>query len=128
MPIKRILIVKKAATVLIIKNAKVLAISRKNDHTNFGLVGGKCKENETFEQCAIRETYEETGLTIYELTLVFTRQDDEYEVQTFIPKSYSGTIVESDEGIVRWVSPEVVMAGTFGQYNANLFKHLGIIK
>lgn len=119
---------KKASTVLIMEGDKILAVSRRDNHNNFGLPGGKNLENETFVDACIRECKEETGLTISDLTLVFERIDGEYQVQTFTPKSYTGTIVESDEGIVRWVSPEVVMVGTFGDYNTELFKRLGIIK
>jgi len=120
---------KRASTVLIIENDKVLAISRRNDHTDFGLVGGKSLENETFEQCAIRETLEETGLTISDPQFIFERIDGEYQVQVFTPKSYTGTIVESDEGIVRWLTPDVLVKGkTFGEFNTELFKHIGLIK
>lgn len=119
---------KRAATVLIIEDSKVLAISRRNDHSDMNLPCGSVKNNETFEQGALRELQEETGLTAYDLTLVFEKEHDGYRVQSFIPKSYTGTIIESDEGIVRWVKPEIVMAGTFGKYNTELFKLIGLIK
>jgi 8-oxo-dGTP pyrophosphatase MutT (NUDIX family) len=119
---------KRASTVLIIENNKVLSVSRKDNHNDMNLIGGKCEENETFEDACVRECNEECGLTISNLTLVFTREHDGWEVQTFIPKTYTGSIIESDEGIVRWVKPEVVMAGTFGVYNTELFKHIGLIK
>ena len=120
---------KRASTVLIIENDKVLSISRRNDHNDFGIVGGGVEKNETFEQACIRETFEETGLTISDLTLVFEKQLGDYFVQTFTPKSYTGTIVESDEGIVRWLTPDILMNGkTFGEFNKELFKHIGLVK
>ena len=42
----------------------ILGVSRKNDHNDFGLVGGSVEENETFEEAIIREVKEETGLDI----------------------------------------------------------------
>jgi len=120
---------KRATTVLIIEDGKVLAISRRNDHTDFGIVGGGVEDGETFEEGCIRECKEETGLTISDLTLIFERQFNEYQVQVFTPKSYTGTIVESDEGIVRWLTPDILVKGkTFGEFNTELFKHIGLIK
>jgi hypothetical protein len=50
-------------------------------------------------------------------------------VKVFTPKSYTGTIVESDEGIVRWLEPDILIKGkTFGEFNVELFKHIGLIK
>ncbi len=85
---------KRASTVLIIEDGKVLSISRRNDHNDFGIVGGGVEKNETFEQACIRETFEETGLTI-----------------------------------VRWLTPDILMNGkTFGEFNKELFKHIGLVK
>jgi 8-oxo-dGTP pyrophosphatase MutT (NUDIX family) len=120
---------KRAATILIIEDGKVLAISRKDDHNDFGIVGGRVEDGETFEEACIRECKEEIGLTASDLTLVFEKQLGEYHVKVFTPKSYTGTIVESDEGIVRWLTPEDLVKGkTFGEFNTELFKHIGLIK
>ena len=121
---------KQSASVLIMENGKVLAVSRKNDPSDMGLIGGKKEPTETLEQCAIRECLEECGLLIYGLQEVFTAPISwgTYVNTTFIPAGYTGTIHTNEAGVVRWVEPQIIMAGTFAEYNTALFKHLGLIK
>ena len=60
---------KKCTQVVILnENGEVLSVSRKHDHNDFGLVGGKVDEGETPLEAVIRETREETGLTFSEVT------------------------------------------------------------
>jgi 8-oxo-dGTP diphosphatase len=58
--------------VLIIKNSKLLLGQRKTNHgyNTWGPVGGYLEFGETFEQCAIREAKEETGLDIAKLSFL----------------------------------------------------------
>ena len=46
------------------RNYKILAVSRKNNHSDFNLFGGKLENGETWEEALIRECYEETGYYI----------------------------------------------------------------
>ena len=76
-------------------------------------VGGKFLENETPEECAIRETYEETGLTLtdYRLRAVVTFLSDEYEgeyMYIFTATGYTGEIGECNEGTLEWVDKSKV--------------------
>ena len=63
--------------VLLVKEGKVLLGHRIGAHeaNTWGLPGGHLEFGETFEDCAIRETKEETNLTISELTCVGVTND-----------------------------------------------------
>ena len=117
----------KAATVLCISDdGKVLAVSRRDDPTAFGLPGGKVDPGETAEEAAARELAEETGLTATDLKPVFVREEgDGFTTTTFVGH-VSGHIKTDEEGVVRWVDREVLFNGPFGQYNRALFKKLGL--
>ena len=115
-----------AATCLIIADdGKVLAVSRKDDPTDFGLPGGKVDEGETPEQAGARELKEETGLDAVKLSKVFVRNDADGFTTTTFACEPSGEINTPEEGIVRWVEPEVLFKGSFGRYNIELFRRLG---
>lgn len=58
----------KTATVAILNNNKILLLKRGNtapwNPNKFCLPGGHCDSNESLENCATRETFEETGLIL----------------------------------------------------------------
>lgn len=116
-----------AATVLVIADdGKILAVSRRDDPTAFGLPGGKVDPGETPVEAAARELQEETGLTATDLKPVFVRgEGDGYTTTTFVGK-VSGNIRTDEEGVVRWVDREVLFNGPFGGYNRKLFDKLGL--
>lgn len=108
---------------------EVLAVSRKDDHTAFGLPGGKVEGDEPRLAAAVRELKEETGLIVehHNMNPVFKHEEEDYVTTTFMPFSYRGEVQSPEgEGIARWVSPEVLTNGPFGQYNRQLFKRVGI--
>jgi len=117
----------RAACCLIISDdGKVLAVSRKDDPTAFGMPGGKVDRGETPIEAAARELQEETGLIATDLRQVFKRQEqDGYETTTFVCK-VTGEINTDESGAVRWVSPQALFDGPFGSYNMRLWKHLGL--
>lgn len=83
------------------------------NHDKWIGVGGKCEENESPEECAIRETYEETGLSIHTIqyrgivTFVSDRYEGEY-MHIFKSSDFSGEIIDSPEGDLVWVDKRKV--------------------
>jgi 8-oxo-dGTP pyrophosphatase MutT (NUDIX family) len=114
---------KESATVLLFNNGLVLGVSRKNNPDDFGLPGGRMELGETHKQCAIRETFEETGLEIFGLYKVFERQDGEWHNITFVAQ-WIGEISTKELGVVSWITFDKLKAGSFGSYNTALELHL----
>lgn len=112
---------RKATLCFVKKGNKILVINR-NKPPFVGMwnaVGGKVKEGESIEECAIREIKEESGVTVEsaEVFSVFTwNYDDEtgYATLSVLPDDYDETAfpVETEEGVVTFknidwiVSPE----------------------
>ncbi len=75
-------------------------------------VGGKCEENESPEECVVREVREETGLTLtgFRCRGLVTFVSDEWEGQymhLFTADAFTGTLAETcDEGELAWVAKE----------------------
>lgn len=123
---------KKAACVLVWSEdrTKILAVSRKNDKTAFGIPGGKVDSGETFLEAAIRETLEETGYTVQisptSMLNPFESHIDGYLTQTFVATIQEGvekkqTHVE-ETGVVSFIATEVLLQGPFAKYNEQLLE------
>lgn len=71
-------------------------------------LGGKFEEEESPEECAKREVFEESGLKITELKLcgviTFPKVDEDNDWYVFVYKSnkFTGKLKESKEGILKW--------------------------
>lgn len=74
-------------------------------------VGGKFEDGESPEECVLRETLEETGLTLTDwryrgiVTFVSDRWETEY-MHLFTATGWTGQLHECDEGVLEWVSRE----------------------
>ena len=76
-------------------------------------IGGKFLENESPEECAIREAKEETGLTLHTLkyrglvTFAPNTCEGEY-MHLFTCTDFSGTLKSCDEGDLQWIEKEKI--------------------
>ena len=76
-------------------------------------IGGKFEDKESPEECACREVFEETGLTMHSPSYrgIVTFVSDRYETELmhlFTSDSFSGTVKECDEGFLEWVKIDQV--------------------
>ena len=123
--------VKKYAVCALVLNSEglILGVSRKDDHTAFGVPGGKVEDNETVVEALHREMLEETGYhIIVDNELPFVSDVDGYTTATFKVKIDTDAIQHSitETGVVKYVSKQTLLDGPFGQYNKQLFKFFNI--
>jgi|GEM_PF-1294865 ADP-ribose pyrophosphatase YjhB (NUDIX family) len=113
--------------VILNEEGKLLAVSRKDNHNDFGLVGGK-KDDCDFklEHAIVREIKEETGLFVREkdLQLIFSMHSGNYMGYTYLVKEWYGEIETDEPHVVKWTSIEEVMNGSFGYWNALVWESL----
>jgi hypothetical protein len=104
--------------VLINEEGLILGVSRKDNHNDFGLPGGKMDPEDNGDPMvtAIRECKEETGLDVYDLQLVFAIHKSGNMGYTYLAK-YSGEINHNEPHVVKWVPMQVLINGSFGRYN-----------
>ncbi|MBQ8139089.1 MAG: 8-oxo-dGTP diphosphatase [Lachnospiraceae bacterium] len=96
----------------LIKDGKYLMLHRIKKEGDYNKdkwigVGGKFEPRESPEECARRETLEETGLTIgkmdYRGIVTFVYQDITEYMQLFTSEDFSGEMKDCDEGNLEWV-------------------------
>ena len=107
-----------AQVVLINEDGLILGVSRKTNHNDFGLPGGKMDPEDNGDPMvtAIRECKEETGLDATDLELVFAIHKNGNMGYTYLAK-YSGEIEHDEPHVVKWVPMQVLINGCFGRYN-----------
>jgi len=117
---------RQAGVMLIIKDGLILGISRRDDKTKFGLPGGKQEEGEMPWQAAIRETKEETSVTVSVCTEIFRREEppaspdgEPFYTYCYYALAWTGKPTNSEEGEVKWLTAEELTstAGAFPEYN-----------
>lgn len=128
------------AVVVCVRNetGRVLAVSRRNDPTAFGLPGGKVDPEDgptdpesllsTLKRAVAREVWEEVGVRI---------DPDEFWLEFHLPdasgfwnfcfeasaEAFDGASTQDGEGVTRWVDWEALERGPFGSYNQALRAH-----
>jgi 8-oxo-dGTP pyrophosphatase MutT (NUDIX family) len=115
-----------ACCLIVAPDNTILAVSRKNNPSDFGLPGGKVDPGESFKQAAARELQEETGLYATSLNMVFKAKDKSGYVTATFATEVSGEVDTDETGVVRWVKPADLLNGMFADYNKALFTRLGI--
>ena len=85
-------------------------VKKENDlnHDKWIGIGGKFEENESPEECLLREAMEETGLTLTQwrycgiVTFTSDRWEGEY-MHLFPATGFAGSLRECDEGVLEWI-------------------------
>jgi len=104
--------------------AQLLGVSRKDDHNDFGLPGGKVEDGESLYEGMVREVKEETGLDVLEAIPFFFREHKEKVAVVYLVTKYSGIIQTEEKGKVDWITFGELKNGSFGDYNLNLEKYI----
>ena len=107
---------------------QIIGVSRRHDHTNFGLPGGKIDKGETPVEAIIREVKEECGMDILpeELVPIFERQgeNDPRWARTYkwipLQVKFEEGIHEPNGGLAKWVEWDDLITGQFSIYNYRL--------
>lgn len=125
------IIVPFAVTALVINEVdQILSVSRKDNHTDFGLPGGKIEPNELPEVALKRELCEETGLIVEEMHELFNAptfsERDELYCTTFYVTKYSGVPQSLEGAVVTWLDKNELVSekSSFANYNKRLFEHI----
>lgn len=98
------------------RNGLVLATSRKDNHQDFGLPGGKMDPGETPIQALKREIKEETGLALKNPRFIATELHNGIPVHLF-SSEVTGIEHTTENLVIKWVPWSTVFAGSFGIFN-----------
>lgn len=108
-----------AGIMLIIKDGRILCVSRKDDHACFGLPGGKKELSDlSIKDTAIRETFEETGITIKDCVFIRDRIEPgagvnpvDYHSYCFYALDWEGEAKDHEGAKVKWLTLDQLLSG-----------------
>jgi 8-oxo-dGTP pyrophosphatase MutT (NUDIX family) len=120
---------------------RVLAVSRRDDHTAFGVPGGKVDVEDgaltpedfgrTLRHAAQREVWEECGISLDPDLFEFVHQgvcpggeQAYWQVTLRHPNFDWVAVTQEGEGVVTWVTWKTLEEGPFGVYNRKLRVHM----
>lgn len=113
---------KQAAVMLIIKDELILGISRKDNPTKFGLIGGKIEEDELPINAAIREVFEETGIKIIDCDFLIERnvEGSDFVCRCYVATKWEGEPTSKEGLAVQWLTEDEMIntKAAFPEYNA----------
>lgn len=108
------------------EKGEILCVSRKNDHNDFGIAGGKFEYgvDKTILDTAIRETFEETGIRVLDEDpqLLLAIHKNSFMSYTFLIKDWVGEFNYSEPHVVKWGTWQDLIKGSFGKYNKLLME------
>lgn len=119
----------------VVKGDKVLMVHRvkkKNDihEGKYNGLGGKLEKNETSYDCVIREVFEESGLKIKNPVLRGILNFPDFDgknnwiVFVYIANRFSGRIIDSNEGVLKWVRIKDVLKLNLWEGDRYFLKYL----
>jgi len=116
-----------AACVLIFEptSHRILAVSRRDDPTAFGLPGGKVDPGETPVHAARREALEETGFAVrleQHLLTAVCFGEIPHLTTTYLATITGWNGPSSESGRVAWATWTDLFRGPFRDYNRQLYK------
>lgn len=123
----------KASCSVIVNEQNQILVMKRADNGLYGLPGGGLELGETFEDCAVRETLEETGALCRVIRELYRRiEDNGVECVTFLcvilddKNLFDGS--HKHEGKISWEDPKVLVdKGAYPQYNREVIDELNKI-
>lgn len=120
---------------LFIQDGKILAISRKTNHEDLGLPGGKIDSTDkTPEDALKREVDEEVGVLVQEMEPIFEDLDrvegsERRPCRCYRVTKWEGEPVSREGAWVGWVAMSRLLetSCSFHEYNRALFRTLGFL-
>lgn len=109
---------KKTTLIYLEKDDKYLMLHRNKKKNDINKdkwigVGGHVEENETIDECVIREVKEETNLDLISFKLhgevLFVLNGYEELMYVYTSKEFSGVLKECNEGTLEWVNKSEVL-------------------